>query len=294
MYSLDWRTVYALMRRLYWCLFPEFHSNHYGDVIMGAIASQITSLAVVYSTVYSDADQRKYQSSASLTFVWGIHRGPVNSPHKWPVTRIMFPFDDVIMKKINTKISHEWARKQFVTTVHKLTGVTDRKRSIQVKIGDILSHVTLKLDGWHWKRIGHIFYAASSFVHHFMAIGSFKLKLQSRNNRTPLLCCFKLYASFQSHLWIQTKVKIRKRSIWVKIGDFLSRVTLKFDGWPWKNNKIPLPCYFQLCASFHSHWWIQNGFTVRKHPIWVKMDDFFSRVTWKYYGWPWKTIGLLS
>ena len=65
---------------------------------MGAIASQITSLTIVYSIVYSDADQRKYQSSASLAFVQGIHRGPVNSPHKWPVTRRkMFPFGDVIM-----------------------------------------------------------------------------------------------------------------------------------------------------------------------------------------------------
>ena len=65
---------------------------HYIDVIMGTIASQITSLTIVYSTVYSDADQRKYQSSASLAFVRGIHRRPVNSPHKWPVTRKMFPF----------------------------------------------------------------------------------------------------------------------------------------------------------------------------------------------------------
>ena len=60
--------------------------THYNDVTMGAIASQITSLTVVYSTVYSDVDQRKHQSSASLAFVRGIHRGPVNSPHKWPVT----------------------------------------------------------------------------------------------------------------------------------------------------------------------------------------------------------------
>ena len=64
---------------------------------MGAIASQITSLTIVYSIVYSDVNQRKHQSSASLAFVRGIHRGPVNSPHKWPVTRKMFPFDDVIM-----------------------------------------------------------------------------------------------------------------------------------------------------------------------------------------------------
>ena len=67
---------------------------------MGAIASQITSLTIVYSTVYSVADQSKHQSSASLAFVWGIHRGPVNAPHKWPVTRKMFPFDDVIMRRL--------------------------------------------------------------------------------------------------------------------------------------------------------------------------------------------------
>ena len=64
---------------------------------MGAIAYQITSLTIVYSIVYSDADERKHQSSASLTFVRGFHRGPVNSPHKWSVTRKMFPFDDGIM-----------------------------------------------------------------------------------------------------------------------------------------------------------------------------------------------------
>ena len=64
---------------------------------MSTIASQITSLTIVYSTVYSSADQRKYQSCASLAFVRGIHRGPVNSPHKGPVTRKIFPFDDVIM-----------------------------------------------------------------------------------------------------------------------------------------------------------------------------------------------------
>ena len=65
---------------------------------MDAIASEITSLTSVYSTVYSDADQRKHQRSASLAFVRGIHRWPVNSPHKWSVTRKIFPFDDVIMK----------------------------------------------------------------------------------------------------------------------------------------------------------------------------------------------------
>ena len=72
-------------------------NDHCKDVIMGAITSKITSFTIVYSIVYSDADERKHQSSASLAFVRGIHWGPVNSPHKWPVTRKMFPFDDVIM-----------------------------------------------------------------------------------------------------------------------------------------------------------------------------------------------------
>ena len=70
---------------------------HYGDVVMGVIASLITSLTIVYSIVFFRHRSKKQQSSASLAFVRGIHRGPVNSPHKWPVTRNMFPFDAVIM-----------------------------------------------------------------------------------------------------------------------------------------------------------------------------------------------------
>ena len=66
------------------------------------MASQITSLTIVYTTVYSGADQRKHLRSASLAFVRGIHRCPVNSPHKWPLTRKMVPFDDIIM------IRHVW------------------------------------------------------------------------------------------------------------------------------------------------------------------------------------------
>ena len=78
-------------------LLPMGSSSHYNDVIMSAMMSQITSLKIVYSAVYSGADQRKHQSSASLAFVWGLPRWPGNSPHKGPVTRKMFPFDDVIM-----------------------------------------------------------------------------------------------------------------------------------------------------------------------------------------------------
>ena len=65
--------------------------------MMSAMAFQITVVSIVCSAVCSGADQRKHQSSASLAFVGGIHRSQMNSPHKAPVTRKMFPFDDVIM-----------------------------------------------------------------------------------------------------------------------------------------------------------------------------------------------------
>ena len=64
--------------------------SHYSDVIIVTMASQLTSVWIVCSAICSGADQRKHQSSASLAFVRGLHRGPVNSPHKWPVTRKCF------------------------------------------------------------------------------------------------------------------------------------------------------------------------------------------------------------
>ena len=87
--------LYVISRQLT----PRTSDNfvHDNDVIMSAIASQITGLTIAYSTVYSGAYQRIHQSSASLAFVRWIHRWPVNSPHKGPITRKMFPFDDVIM-----------------------------------------------------------------------------------------------------------------------------------------------------------------------------------------------------
>ena len=134
------------------------------------------------------------------------------------------------------------------------TGVTVWKHSIRVKISTFLSCVTSKFDGWPWKTTGHLFYADSSFVHHFIAIGGFKLELQSGN------------AQFGSKSTI-----------------VFSRVTLKFDRWPWKtighlsyaassfahhfiaigkfklesqsgNAQFVSKCCFKLCASFYSHW----------------------------------------
>ena len=73
-------------------------SWQYSDIIMSAIASQITGRSIVYSTICSGADQRKYESSVWLAFVRGIHRWPMNSPDKGSVTQTMFPFDDITME----------------------------------------------------------------------------------------------------------------------------------------------------------------------------------------------------
>ena len=102
------------------CSFPATHPSrlrvtfsetfqwlqHYNDVLMMMMASQITGLSMVYPTICSGADQRKHKSSASLAFVMGIHRWPVNSPRKGPVTRKLYSFDYVIMTLGRSAISH--------------------------------------------------------------------------------------------------------------------------------------------------------------------------------------------
>ena len=110
--------------------------HHYNDVIMGAIASQITSLAIVYSIVYSDTDQRKHQSSASLAFVRGIHRGPVNSPHKRPVTRKMFPFDDVIIIAV-------WDRNYTATHWRLANGTSQSCHLLKTMIGANFDYIAV-------------------------------------------------------------------------------------------------------------------------------------------------------
>ena len=78
-------------------LLMHLQQCHYCDVKTSAMASRITGVPIVCSTVCSGADQRKHQSSAWLAFVRGIQLWPVDSPHNGPVTRKMFSFDDVIM-----------------------------------------------------------------------------------------------------------------------------------------------------------------------------------------------------
>ena len=220
-------------------------------------------------------------------------------------------------------------------------GRTDRQMEISV----------LRAAWSQLKTIWHLFYIMSSLVHHFKAMGEFKLELQSgntqlgsksviffvpcdieilqmtlKNNRAPLLCYFKLYALFQSHWWIQTWVTVQKHSIRVKIGHFLSLVTLKFGRRSWKTighlfytassfvhhfiaisescdleiwqktlkiNRAPLLNNIKRCVSFHHHMWIQTGVTVQKRQIWVKIDDILSRATLRFDRWPSKTTGHL-
>ena len=114
--------------------------SHNNDVIMGAIASQITSLTIIYSTVYSGADQRKHQRSASLAFVREIHRSPVNSPHKWPVTQTMFPFDDVIM---DVHIFHPSLMTPMWVWLHYITN-HEEKNPLQIKCGFLAWQIPLK------------------------------------------------------------------------------------------------------------------------------------------------------
>ena len=113
------------------------------------------------------------------------------------------------------------------------------------------------------------------------------------NNRAPLLCCPKLCASFHSHQWTLTGVRVQKRPIWVKIDSFLSRVTLKFYTWPWKT----IGHLFFATSSCVHHLVAIGEFKLELQPgnaqFGSKLTIFFSCVTLKFDRWPWKTIGHL-
>ena len=100
-YAVKACTKFVLMTRKWNATKWNFNhagNVHYSDVMMSAMASQITGVLIVCLNVCSVADQRKHQSSMSLAFVRGIHQWQVDSPHKGPVTRKMLPFDDLIME----------------------------------------------------------------------------------------------------------------------------------------------------------------------------------------------------
>ena len=125
---------------------------------MSTMASQITSLVVVYGTVYTSA-QRKHQSSAPLVFVRGIHRRPVNSPHKGPVTRKMFPFDDVIMNFINEL--HAYMRQTLWSATGNALSLVRRQVIIWTNansfavwsLGTNFSKTTIKIHKFSFKKM---------------------------------------------------------------------------------------------------------------------------------------------
>ena len=166
-----------------------------------------------------------------------------------------------------------------------------RKRPIWVKIGDVLSRVTLKFDGWPWKTIGHLSFAVSSFVQHFIAIGEFKLELQSGNAQFGSnLTIFRAVWPWNltddlekqqgtSSMLLQALCIISEplgNSKWsyspetTNLGQirwFLEPCDLEIWRMTLKNNRAPLQCCFKHCASFRKHWCIQTWVRVRKRPI---------------------------
>ena len=197
----------------------------------------------------------------------------------------------------------------------------------------------MKFDVWPWQTIGHLFYATSSSMHHFVAIGEFKLELQSGNaqfgskstifwavwlcNLTYDLEHFIAIGEFKLELqsgnaqfgskstiflavWLcnltydlehfiaisEFKLELQsgKKTNLGQIRRFLELFDLEIWSMTLKNIRAPLLCYFKLYASFRSHRWIQAGVIVWKRPIWVKIDAFLSHVTLKFDVWPWKTI----
>ena len=120
---------------------------HYRDLIMSAMVSQITSLTIVYSTVYSATDQISYRSSAPLAFVWGIQRWRVNFPHKWPVTRKMFPFDDVII--LSVCFTACYGLKQ---ALHDWPFMRATTRDLQIPL-TTASHAESVLMSWRYHRL---------------------------------------------------------------------------------------------------------------------------------------------
>ena len=165
----------------------------------------------------------------------------------------------------------------YFISIGEFKRVTVRKRSIRVKIDNFMPYATLEFDWWPWKSIGHLSYAASSSMHHFITIGEFKMELQSgnaqfgskskiclscvlemwrttlKNTRAPLISYIKLCASSRRHMW--TGLSVRK-----SLSGAETSVTLTFDLWPWPfawTSYLPLENFRML------RWWEhgENGVT---------------------------------
>ena len=122
-----------------------------------------------------------------------------------------------------------------------------------------------------------------------LVLSGFNTKYIS-NYRVPLLHYIKLRASYKTPRWIQTRVTVRKRSMWAKIGDFFTRVTLKFDGWRWKT----IEHLVYVTSSFAHHFIAIGEFKLELQPGNAQLRQnsriFLFHATLEFDGWPWKTI----
>ena len=162
-------------------------------VIMNARSSQISSLTIVYLTVYSRRRWKKTSKLASLAFVWGIHRWPVYSPHRRPVTRKIFPFDDVTMCFQETchccyNIYHRKSFEYFVTGYFQLlvlpfSEVTPKKRCIHEIIICLRSfdHHNINKSNWSGDKLKHFFFHEyqSELVHSWWVCCNYKNKINT-------------------------------------------------------------------------------------------------------------------
>ena len=173
----------------------------------------------------------------------------------------------------NTQFGSKWSI--FLSCDHEIWRMTLNKANLRDLIAATGLVILLKFD----------------LIHRFLSPCDLEIWCMTlKNNRAPLLYYIKLCVSFQIHRWIQTKVTVRKRSIRVKIGNFWSCVTLKFDGWPWKT----IGHLFYTTSSFVHHFIPIGDFKFQLQSgnaqFGSKLMIFFSRVTLKFDGWPWKTI----
>ena len=203
---------------------------HYSDVKMGAMASQITSLTIVYSTVYSDADQRKHQSSASLAFVWGIHRGPVNSPHKWPVTQKTFEFDDVIMTSYRAD--------EFMIGGHTHTHRRSRWQYLNAKSGLRWKGFSESMQSWPCIEHAVLFLSSKRLTNpHVYAILNFW------GASASFLCAIKIYLRFE-----RQNLPYWDTFHWKKNSWFLTKKFLKYA-----NKPLLYSVLSQLCHIIWRH-----------------------------------------
>ena len=166
---------------------------------------------------------------------------PLSEPMLYQSSNAYAPLGGGELSNCHLTFDHMFGNK---ANLRDLIAATRLVISNWIQIVNFSARVTMKFDGWPCKTKGHLFYATSSFVHHFVPIGEFKLELQS-----------------------ETLNSGQNRPFFELCDLEILRMTLK-------NNRAPLLCYFKLCASFLSHCWIQTWVTVRKRPIWVKFDDF--------------------